>query len=246
MDARNFGRWPDYPSLRAEHLKDARLYANRGDQIASLPVPKGGKVAEIGVWRAAFSKTLVTTLKPRQFLAFDIFTGHTEKEWNGQTGEQLFEGLTHRQFYEREMAPILDAATVMTIVEGDSRETLHKYTDRSFDLVYVDGNHHYDFVKIDAALAAEMTAPSGFLVFNDYMLIDHNHAAYGVVPVVNDLVVNHGWRVVGYALDWGLYCDIALQRADAVYSRPAEPARAAESPSFFERVRASLGGGNTR
>lgn len=240
MDVRNFNRWPDYPSLRAEHLKDARLYANRGDQIASLPVPRGGKVAEIGVWRAAFSKNLVTTLKPSRFVAFDIFTGHTEKEWNGQTGEELFEGLTHRQFYEREMASSLD---IMTVVEGDSRETLRKYTDRSFDLVYVDGNHHYEFVKADAALAAEMTKPSGFLVFNDYMLIDHNHAAYGVVPVVNDLVVNHGWRVVGYALDWGLYCDIALQRADAVSEPRGEPVRQAAKPSFFDRIRTSLGGG---
>lgn len=61
-------RWPPYPGLGAEHVRGATLYANRSDQIAGLPVPKGGKVAEIGVWRAAFSKVLVNTLKPRQFL----------------------------------------------------------------------------------------------------------------------------------------------------------------------------------
>jgi hypothetical protein len=244
VDPRNFSRWPDYPVLSAEHIRDARLYANRGDQIASLPVPQGGKVAEIGVWRATFSKTLVTTLRPREFLAFDIFTGHTEKEWNGQTGHELFEGLTHRQFYEKEMTPLLNGTTTMTIVEGDSRQTLRNFTDQSFDLVYVDGDHHYEAVKADAQLAVDMVKPSGFLVFNDYLLIDHGHAAYGVVPVVNDLVVNQGWRIVGYALDWHLYCDIALQRADAPQSVPARPAQVekgpahvAQEPSLLARLR---------
>jgi len=222
-------RWPSYPSLRAEHVRGATLYATREDQIAGLDVPKGGKIAEIGVWRAAFSKVLVDRLKPRQFFAFDIFTGHLEKEWNGQTGHELFDGLTHRKFYEREMAPY---GNVMTIVEGSSLETLSAHTDHSFDLVYVDGNHAYDFVKADAGFAAEMIKDSGVLVFNDYMLIDHNHANYGIVPVVNDMVVNHGWRVVGYALHHGLYCDIALQRGHL----------APQSSSLFGRLRAALGG----
>ena len=98
------------------------------------------------------------------------------------------------------------------MVEGSSSETLKAYTDHSFDLVYIDGNHHYDFVKADAAFAADMVKDTGTLVFNDYMLIDHNHANYGVVPVVNDMVVNQGWQVVGFSLDRGLYCDIAIQR----------------------------------
>src|SRR5215471_4390450 len=92
-------RWPAYPDLKAHNLRDARLYADRADMIGALPVPKGGKVAEIGVWRAAFSKVLVSQLQPRQFVAFDIFTGHTIAEWNGLTGTQLFDGLTHRQYY---------------------------------------------------------------------------------------------------------------------------------------------------
>lgn len=225
-------RWPTYPALSAEHVRGATLYANRSDQIAGLSVPKDGKVAEIGVWRAGFSKVLVDALKPRQFLAFDIFTGHLEKEWNGMTGHELFDGLTHRQFYEREMAPWRE---ITTVVEGSSLETLKPYTDRSFDLVYVDGNHHYDFVKADAALGAEMVKESGLLVFNDYMLIDHNHANYGIVPVVNDMVVNKGWQVVGYALDHGLYCDIALQRRS---QHQAEEQR----PSLMTRLRKALSG----
>ena len=90
---------------------------------------------------------------------------------------------------------------------------MRAYTDHSFDLVYVDGNHYCDFVKVDAALGAEMLKNTGFLVFNDYMLIDHNHANYGIVPVVNDMVVNGRGHGVGFALDQNLYCDMPCSGA---------------------------------
>ncbi|WP_422000387.1 class I SAM-dependent methyltransferase [Reyranella sp.] len=209
-------RWPSYPALATENIRGAQLYANRGEQIAGLGLAPGGKVAEIGVWRGDFSKTLLETLQPSRFFAFDIFTGHLETDWNGMTGAELFDGLTHRQFYEREIAPWRDRTTV---VEGSSLDTLKAHGDHSFDLVYIDGNHHYDFVKADAELATKMVKADGVLVFNDYMLIDHNHANYGIVPVVNDMAVNQGWHVVGFALHHGLYCDIALQRRE-VATRP--------------------------
>lgn len=230
-------RWPPYPDLRSHNLRDARLYADRADMIEALPVPKGGKVAEIGVWRAAFSKVLVSQLKPRQFFAFDIFTGHTIPEWNGLTGQQLFDGLTHRQYYEREMARFLD---VTNVVEGDSQQTLRRHTDRSFDLVYIDGAHDYDSVKADAALAVEMAKDGGFLVFNDYLLQDLNNAAYGIVPVVNDLVVNHGWYVVGFAINHGLYADIAIQRAEAPTGNSGAPDSSLAKP--FRALARMFGG----
>ncbi len=127
--------------------------------------------------------------------------------------------------------------SVTTIIEGSSHETLRDYTDRSFDLVYIDGNHSYEAVKLDTELAVEMTAISGFLIFNDYLLLDHNNAAYGVVPVVNDLVANHGWYVVGYALNHALYCDIAVQRG-----QPGSP----EGRGLLTRLRALMGLGKTR
>ena len=59
-------------------------------------------------------------------------------------------------------------------------------------------------------------------------------AAVVAGPVVNDLVVNHGWRVVGFALDQHLYCDIALQRRTA--TAPAEPPVITNRPSFMKRL----------
>jgi hypothetical protein len=202
--------WEDYPRVRTEHLRDARVCAERADLIRNLPVRPRCKVAEIGVWRADFSKVLITELRPQQFFAFDIFTGHLETDWNGLSGERLFEGLTHRAYYEREMAPF---GNMVTTVEGPNTVTLPDYGDHSFDLVYVDAAHDYQSVKTDAALALGMVAESGLLVFNDYTVLDPGSGKrYGVVPVVNDLVVNQGWKIIGFAFDIAMYCDIALQR----------------------------------
>jgi hypothetical protein len=206
--------WPEVATIGNEHIVDARLHANRKSLVASLPVPEGGKVAEIGVLQGRFSTYLIEVLKPRQFFGFDTFAMHLRKNRYGVPAAQLFDGLTHRQYYLRAMAEFGD---IVVAVEGPSAQTLGGYTDRSFDLVYVDADHSYAAVKIDAAFAAEMVSETGFLVFNDYTLVDPgNYRACGVVPVVNDLVANHGWVIVGYALEEYLYCDVALRRASAV------------------------------
>jgi hypothetical protein len=203
--------WPRVPKIENEHIVNAGLHANRKSLIASLPVRKGGKVAEIGVFKGEFSAFLIEVLKPRQFFGFDSFAMHTWVNRRGITGAQLFEGLTQRQWYERAMARFGD---VVVPVEGLTAQTLPSYTDRSFDFVYVDAGHSYEDVKADAAYAAEMVSKDGFLVFNDYTLIEPEYyTPHGVVPVVNDLVVNHGWIICGYALEEYLFCDIALRRA---------------------------------
>ena len=60
------------------------------------------------------------------------------------------------------------------------------------------------------------------------MMFDHNNYTYGIVPVVNDLAVNHGWDVVGFAINHALYADIALQRT------PPKPEPAAAEPAAAE------------
>jgi Methyltransferase domain len=160
---------------------------------------------------ALAAKFSLEALKPRQFFGFDSFALHKWIHRRGITGAQLFEGLTHRQYYERAMAKFGD---IVVPVEGLTAQTLREYADRSFDLVYVNAGHSYAEVKADAACAVEMVSEDGFLVFDDYILINPStYVPCGVVPVVNDLVVNQGWIVVGYPLEEYLYCDIALRRA---------------------------------
>ena len=65
----------------------------------------------------------------------------------------------------------------------------------------------------DTEVSIRKLKENGVLVFNDYIICDHvAGVAYGVVPVVNDLCVNHGWKVLFFALQRQLFCDIGLYR----------------------------------
>jgi hypothetical protein len=51
------------------------------------------------------------------------------------------------------------------------------------------------------------------MVFNDYIMYDWFYGdTYGVVRAVNELIINEDWRVCGFALNWGMFCDIAVRK----------------------------------
>jgi len=68
-----------------------------------------------------------------------------------------------------------------------------------------------DGVGIPGRLALE--SADGTLIFNDYVMYDHlQRVEYGVVQAVNQLVIDGDWRVVGFALNHNMFCDIAIRR----------------------------------
>jgi disulfide oxidoreductase YuzD len=193
------------PALEPRHLAGARLFANREALIASLPIAPGGTIAEIGVLRGEFSQLLLATLQPKTFVAFDLFTEHPVQSKRGR-GEIAY----NSQFYRRRFA---DRGDQVVIEVGPSHIMLAKYPDRTFDMIYVDAGHDYASVKRDADLALDKIKSDGFLVFNDYIMYDHLVGKlYGVVQVVNQILVEQDLRVYGLALERHMFCDIAFRR----------------------------------
>ena len=68
-------------------------------------------------------------------------------------------------------------------------------------------------VKRDAEVAVDCLAKDGLLIFNDYTMMDpYSKYPYGIVPVVNDLCINHNWKICAFAFQPSMFCDIALTR----------------------------------
>lgn len=199
----------DIPALRREHLQDARLYADRWHMIDHLGPKKVGVVAELGVALGDFSKALIERYDPETFYAIDVFTLHQqERMWNQETAK-LLEGKTHVEFYLHRMQAHRHR---ITVCEGDGAEQMNKLPDGSIDIIYVDGSHHYADVERDCSVACKKIKPQGLIIFNDYIVWSHLEKMwYGVVPVVNDLVVHKGAKVVALALHPNMYLDIAIQ-----------------------------------
>jgi hypothetical protein len=200
-----------YPQLQPSDVENAKLFAGRDSLLKYLaPGLKGGAIAEVGVMYGDFSDFMIRTIQPDVFVAIDRFDLHTVPVIAGKPSAERFKGLTHREFYERRFS---DHGTELRCEEGNSCEGLSRYPDRTFDMIYVDAAHDYESVKGDANLSKQKIKPEGILVFNDYIKYSHyDDSYYGVIPVVNDLVANQGFEVMGFALQADMYCDIAIRR----------------------------------
>ena len=201
----------NFPELSRANLFNALLYADRKDMISDLGAPaKGGQIAEIGVALGDFSQFLLETLSPKRFVGFDLFELHKLESIWGQETKNIFHGMSHYDFFKSRFSQY---GQTVVAEKGFSHDALARYPDEHFDLIYIDAEHTYDPVKRDAELAARKLTDTGLLIFNDYIMYDHfQNAHYGVVPVVNEMVVNQGWSVVGFALQPQMFCDIAIRR----------------------------------
>jgi hypothetical protein len=86
-------------------------------------------------------------------------------------------------------------------------------------MIYVDADHSYRSVRRDVNVSKQKVKDDGILILNDYIMFDHYHVAepnipvwYGVVQVVNQLVVEENFEVIGFAFAKHMFCDIALRR----------------------------------
>lgn len=198
------------PAVRAEAVKGATLYADRFQMIRELGVPHGGHIAEIGVAQGNFSDFLIRELTPSHFYALDIFQMEKEPIHWGVPQEVLLEGKTHYDFYCDRFASL---GSRLTVMRGSSTDTAPKLPDESLDMIYIDANHDYEPVAKEAAISARKIKPDGMLIFNDYTLYDpFIHLEYGVVQAVNEMLDTNHWRIVGFALDKSMFCDIAIKR----------------------------------
>lgn len=61
------------------------------------------------------------------------------------------------------------------------------------DLVFIDGNHNYENVKLDSAHAFKMLRPNGVIIWDDY------HVSYGpgVIRALHDITDKHLFQISG-------------------------------------------------
>jgi hypothetical protein len=201
----------DYPSIRQSDLSNAKLYANRNELVADLKSNYyNKKIAEIGVALGDFSDFILNQLNPQIFVAFDFFDIHNQSILWGRPTAEIFNGRTHQQFYQDRFKHLSE---IVVIEQGLSKNTLPTYPNSFFDIIYIDAGHYYEDVLNDALNSVDKLDENGVLIFNDYIMYDHcNNEAYGVIPVVNELVVNNGWKIKGFALQNNMFCDISISR----------------------------------
>lgn len=199
----------NFPALAQKHVDQTRFFATRSDMVSALG-KLNGVVAELGVAAGEFSQFMMDTLVPKKFVAIDLFDMHKNPIIWGRPSTELFNNMTQLDFFKDRFAKY---GSRVTTDAGLSYEVLEKYEDKTFDLIYIDAGHDYESVTRDAEVSARKLKADGLIVFNDYVLYDpFGEGPYGVVQAVNEMVVAGSWRVVGFALQHSMFCDIAVKR----------------------------------
>ena len=154
--------------------------------------------AEIGVWKGDFSAKILTVAKPAVLHLIDpwqfepgpdyqeaLYGGRLE---SGQSDmDAVYEAVTHR------FAAECLAGTV-TIHRAPSIAVAPTFPDRSFDWVYIDGNHRYEFVQADLEAWWPKVKAGGIVAGDDYR--NGGWWEGGVKRAVDKFVARHGYNLV--------------------------------------------------
>ena len=133
-------------------------------------VPRGSEGVEVGVWRGRFSRMLLDGVAPRRL--------HLVDPWEFQPAFplRLFGGKSKRAKQQQDMDTIYES--VRSMFAGNPAVEFHRKTssdafeefeDESLDWVFVDGNHHYEWVKVDLRGWWAKLKPGALLLGDDFM-----------------------------------------------------------------------------
>ncbi len=219
------------PRLPGTLVEGARLLADR-DAILPL-LPRGGLVVEVGVALGGFSRKLIDICRPAEFVAIDNFGLHELPLFWGRPPSDYFGGKTHAGWFRDAFAADIQAGS-MRVLEGDSADQMARLADASAEIIYIDADHTYQAVKRDLAVAIRKIKADGWLILNDYVLVDQLGATepYGVIYALHEFMLEHGWALHYLALQTNMYCDVVLRRLDVMSPRTLE----AENASLRQEV----------
>lgn len=163
-------------------------------------IPKGGRLAEIGVFAGDFSRELLDHCNPRELVLVDLWgSGQIMSgDVNGANVRVISGDELERRVRER-----FAGFPEVKVMKGDSR-VLKLIRAEGFDAVYVDADHRYEGVRRDLLAAFRVLKPGGLLMGHDYE-IDPAKAGqawqFGVRDAVDDFCRDYRQKIVALSRD---------------------------------------------
>mmetsp|Transcript_14917 Transcript_14917/g.34139 ORF Transcript_14917/g.34139 Transcript_14917/m.34139 type:complete len:279 (-) Transcript_14917:556-1392(-) len=186
------------PKLPSALVSNARIFQDRHAGLLAM-VPEGGKLVEVGTMNGEFARFISRKLKPERLEIFDMAPSAITK------CESHFAGKI--------------AAGKVRCKLGSSADLIRALPDNTFDMIYIDAGHAYEFVCADLEAARTKVKPGGLIVLNDYYIFEYQFLAqnnrwgiYGVVQATNEFILRYQWPMVYLAMHQLNMPDIAIRR----------------------------------
>lgn len=128
-------------------------------------MPKGGVVAEIGVWEGKFSDKILTLTDPKELHLIDPWLYQPEFNNTG-FGRKKNEARMDEMFGE--VAARFADKPAVKLHRAKSQDALSAFPDGYFDWVYIDGNHNEPFIGQDLDIACLKVKPGGIIAGDDF------------------------------------------------------------------------------
>lgn len=168
---------------RYEHL----LWLARQQNPSSL--------VEIGVWRGDRSVQFLENLPDlNRFVGLDLFEEMQDDTFQAESMGKCFP-TTRDAVQARLEAAARGLGASVELLKGPTQETLPELVRRGaekFDFIYLDGGHSLETIANDWRWSAQLVAPKGVVVFDDYYL---NDSTRGAKPLIDSLLRNPHYEV---------------------------------------------------
>jgi len=143
----------------------SKLVLTRDEVLAKFPV--GMTIAEVGVYRGAYSKRIAESAKPTKYFLIDCWqhvdddTDYSKLDGCNDDNER------HEKNYRwvQRMFRNYPGAELIREFSGPAAEQI---ADASLDAVYIDGDHTYEGCLADLRAYSKKVKESGFMWGHDY------------------------------------------------------------------------------
>ena len=171
------------------------------DRASLLQVlPKGGIGMEIGVNRGFYSRRILKDAQPSVLHLVDPWPTNRSDEYIS-TYRVKDNMEDHYQLVRRTFSNEIAAGTVVLHREY-SQDCAGRFTDATFDYIYVDGMHSYEACYRDLGLYASKLKPGGILFGHDFSNTESGRRKqFGVVSAVRDFVEQSDFMPVAVTLE---------------------------------------------
>lgn len=176
-----------------------KLMATEIRRQGKLPADATFRVLEIGAYAGASAIQWGLSLKKQEIAdakvySVDPWSSYLDTQRNRRLPYRIMNhALASGKVFELFNHNIAAAGLtdVCIPIKGDSADALVRFEIESFDLVYIDGDHHLDVVRKDIERAAALLKDGGLLCGDDLEMqladVDAEHARRGVD---NDMIVD--------------------------------------------------------
>lgn len=153
--------------MRASNLKDTKRqfllkYMNHLDVGA-----------EIGVWKGEFSELVLSHRNLSRYYLIDPweFQPEHKKTWYGGLVAKSQSNMNDVMNVAKSRLERFDNTVFLRQFSSDASNSID---DLELDWVYIDGNHHYEYVLEDLKIYYKKVKTGGYLICDDYNWADEN------------------------------------------------------------------------